>query len=156
MNEEIFRKKSIDKVSSPEALNDYVKVATPSVWMILIGIIILLIGVCTWGVLGHLDTKVNVGVLSDGSESICYIAEKDINVVKEGHTFNVAGTDCEIIDIESTPIQGKDLSPLMLHALDITDEDWAYKANIKGNLNEGEYETIIITESISPISFIIN
>ena len=156
MNEEIFRKKSIDKVSSPESLNDYVKVASPSIWIILIGIIILLIGVCAWGVLGRLDTKVNVGVIKDASENICYIGENDISKVKVGQKFNVAGTECEIIAIGSTPVQGEDLSPLMLHALNLTDDDWAYEAKIKGDIKDGEYEAYMITESVAPMSFIIN
>lgn len=156
MNEEIFRQKSIEKVSSPESLNDYVKVATPSVWVVLGGIIVLLIGVCVWGVMGRLDTKVNVGVISDGSISICYIGEKDINEVKVGQPFDVSGIDCEIIEIEGTPIQGKELSPLMLHALNITEEDWVYEAKISGSLKAGEYKACIVTDSVLPMSFIIN
>lgn len=156
MNEELFRKKSIDKVSSPESLNDYVKVASPSVWIILIGTIVLLIGICAWGIMGRLDTKVNVGVICDGSENICYIGETDINQVKLGQKFEIAGVDCEIIEIEGTPIQGKELSSLMLHALSMSENDWAYKAKIKGTLNVGEYEACIVTESVSPMSFLIN
>lgn len=156
MNEGLFRKKSIDKVSSPESLNDYVKVASPSVWMILVGIIILLIGICIWGVMGRLDTKVNVGVVSKGADNICYISENDINNVKVGQIFEVSGANCEVIAIDSTPMQGKELSPLMLHALNITAEDWVYKATINGNISDGEYEAYILTESISPMSFIFN
>lgn len=156
MDKEIFRKKSIDKVSSPESLNDYVKVASPSVWVILIGIMVLLIGICVWGVLGRLDTKVKIGVMRDGDKTICYIGENDINQVKIGQRFDVSGTDCEIIEIEGTPVQGKELSPLMLRALKLTGEDWVYKAIIKGNISDGEYETFILTESVSPMSFLLN
>ena len=156
MNEEIFRKKSIDKISSPESLNDYVKAASPSVWMILVGIIIILIGVCAWGFMGRLDTKVNIGVVCDEEKNICYIGENDINQVKVGQKFEVAGIDCEIIEIDSTPIQGKELSPFMLHALRITEDGWAYEAKIKGIPSAGEYEAYIVTESVSPMSFVIN
>ena len=41
MNNSIFRKKSLDRISSPEQLNDYIRVSTPSVWMVLFAIIIL-------------------------------------------------------------------------------------------------------------------
>ena len=47
----------MDKISSPEQMNDYIRVANPSVWMILAAIIVLLIGVCVWGMYGQLDTK---------------------------------------------------------------------------------------------------
>ena len=44
MNEQLFRKKSVDKVSSPEQLNEYIRVANPGVWMVLAAIVILLAG----------------------------------------------------------------------------------------------------------------
>lgn len=156
MNERLFRKKSIEKVSSPESLNDYVKVASPSVWIILIGIIILLIGICAWGVMGRLDTRVNVGVICDGSENICYIDESDINNIKVGQIFEVAGTECEIVEVSKTPIQGKELSPLMLHTLNVTEESWIYEAKARGTLSAGEYRAYIVIESVSPMSFVIN
>lgn len=53
----IFREKSIDKVSSPESLNDYIKVTTPSVWIILIAIVTLLIGILAWSFFGRVETR---------------------------------------------------------------------------------------------------
>lgn len=44
MNQQLFRKKSVDKVSSPEQLNEYIRVANPGVWMVLAAIVILLAG----------------------------------------------------------------------------------------------------------------
>lgn len=49
MNDKIFRKSSIDRVNSPEQLNDYIRVANPSVWVILLAIAVLLVGVVIWG-----------------------------------------------------------------------------------------------------------
>ena len=49
MSDQIFRKKSLDRISSPEQLNDYIRVANPGIWMILAAVIILLAGVCVWG-----------------------------------------------------------------------------------------------------------
>lgn len=50
----IFRQKNIDKVSSPEKLDDYIRVTTPSVWITLAAIIVLLAGVIVWGIFGEL------------------------------------------------------------------------------------------------------
>ena len=50
----IFRQKSIDKVSSPEKLDDYIRVTTPSVWITLAAILTLLIGAFVWGIFGQL------------------------------------------------------------------------------------------------------
>ena len=54
MNNGIFRQKSIDKVSSPEKLDDYIRVTTPSVWITLAAIVILLVGTIIWGTFGEL------------------------------------------------------------------------------------------------------
>ena len=42
MKNDLFRKSSIDRISSPEQLNDYIRVTNPSIWVILAAIIILL------------------------------------------------------------------------------------------------------------------
>ena len=44
----IFRQKSIDRVSSPEQLNDYIRVTTPTVWLVLLALVILLLGMLAW------------------------------------------------------------------------------------------------------------
>ena len=54
-NNTIFRQKSIDKVSSPEKLDDYIKVTTPSVWVTLIAIVLLLVGAVVWGIFGEVE-----------------------------------------------------------------------------------------------------
>ena len=36
---EIFRKKSLERVSSPEHLNDYLHVTSPAVWVVLTSVI---------------------------------------------------------------------------------------------------------------------
>ena len=52
----IFREKSMDKVSSPESLNDYIKVTTPSVWIVLIALVVLLLGILAWSIFGRVET----------------------------------------------------------------------------------------------------
>ena len=77
MNDKIFRKKSIDRMSSPEQLNDYIKVTNPGVWMALAAIVILLIGVCVWGVFGKLETKLPVAAVSQDGQTVLYVKEND-------------------------------------------------------------------------------
>lgn len=47
---EIFRKSTLDRISSPEKLNEYIKVSHPSIWLILGAIIILLGAAVFWAV----------------------------------------------------------------------------------------------------------
>ena len=46
----IFRKDNLDRMSSPEKLNDYIKVSNPSVWIILAAIGIMLAATVVWGI----------------------------------------------------------------------------------------------------------
>ncbi len=54
MKDSLFRKKSLDKVFSPDQLNDYIKVSNPSTWVILAAAIIFLAAVLIWAVYGEL------------------------------------------------------------------------------------------------------
>ena len=51
----IFREKSMERVSSPEEHNDYIRVTTPSVWVVLIALVLLLVGMLAWSVFGTVE-----------------------------------------------------------------------------------------------------
>ena len=51
----IFREKSMQRVSSPEALNDYIRVTKPSVWIVLIAMVLLLAGMLVWSIFGTVE-----------------------------------------------------------------------------------------------------
>ena len=53
----IFRQKSMDRVSSPEQRNDYIRVTTPSVWLVLAAVILLLVGMLAWSVFGTVEAR---------------------------------------------------------------------------------------------------
>ena len=42
---DLFRKESMDRIQSPEQLNDYLRVTNPAMWVVLAAVIILLVGV---------------------------------------------------------------------------------------------------------------
>lgn len=48
MENQIFRKKSIDRIASPEQLEDYLRVTGLPVWALLISVILLLAGLFIW------------------------------------------------------------------------------------------------------------
>jgi len=44
MKSKLFRKEAMEKITSPEDLNIYVKVLNPRIWLILAGIVIAVVG----------------------------------------------------------------------------------------------------------------
>ena len=61
----IFRQKSLDKVSSPEQLNDYIRVTTPSVWLVLAALVVLLIGMLAWSIFGTVEATAADGTTKE-------------------------------------------------------------------------------------------
>lgn len=157
MENRVFRKKSIDRVSSPEQLNDYIHVTNPSVWTILLAVIIFLIGVLVWGVFGHMDTKLTVAGICRDDTLTCYVKETDIESVKAGMTVTVGEYEYEVAFVESKPITVTDeLEDYALHLGGLQIGEWVYPVIINTELEDGTYQAKITIESVSPISFIIN
>lgn len=58
MKKSIFRKTSLERLSSPEQLDQLVRVTNPIGWVALLAILFLLVVAIVWGFLGSLPTKV--------------------------------------------------------------------------------------------------
>ena len=157
MNNQLFRQQSVDKVSSPEQLNEYIRVANPGVWMVLAVIVILLAGVIVWGCIGHLDTTLAAAVVADGGEAVMYVKESDAPKLKLGMTVRTGEMEYIITEISAEPIKVDEmLSEYAVHASGLTMGEWAYVVKIDGAFADGVHKAEIIIESISPISFILN
>jgi len=48
MKSDLFRKEAVDKITSPEELNLYVRVLNPRIWLILAGILIAVAGLAVF------------------------------------------------------------------------------------------------------------
>ena len=44
----LFRKKSMERITSPEHLTQYLRVTNPGIWIILMSVIVLLAGILVW------------------------------------------------------------------------------------------------------------
>ena len=62
MKESVFRKKSLDKISSPEEIDEYMKVTSPSLWIIFGAVLLVLIAVVLWSI----TKEIEVSVIADG------------------------------------------------------------------------------------------
>ncbi|MDE7399038.1 MAG: hypothetical protein K2N06_05855 [Oscillospiraceae bacterium] len=157
MDKQLFRKASIERVSSPEQLNDYVRVSNPGVWMILAAVIALLVGVCVWGIFGRLETKITTAGTCENGIFTCYVPEEKIGQIKSGMTVNVDGESLSVSGISAKPAAvtaGTD--SYLLYLGGFSEGEWLYEVTANTTLSDGTYKAEIVTESVSPMSFILN
>ena len=87
MDSKVFRKVSLERMSSPEQLDQMMQVTTPKGWVVLLALIILVVFAIFWGIFGSISTKVTgMGIL-----------------IKRGGVFNI-GTDShgQVLDLKFT------------------------------------------------------
>ena len=139
MKEEIFRKKSLEQVKSPDSLDDYIRVANPGVWLLLATVIVLLIGVCAWGFFGRMESTVPATVTVKDGVAGCLVKEENITSVREGMTVRFADREAILQNIGEREEAGYPCS-----------------LNEVKDLADGFYEGKIVVEVRRPLSFIIN
>ena len=154
-NKTIFRDKTIERISSPDQLNDYIKLANPGVWFILLAILILLAGACIFGTVGHIDSYVPGVMISENNHSVCLVKKEfenrfsgDMFIRSNGREYKVSLSDAKPIAL--TP----DFDSYALFTGNMQIGEWVYEVTVDGEIAEGIYEVQLVTEKISPLSFL--
>ena len=130
----IFRQKTLDRISSPDQLTDYLRVTNPGVWAVLAAVILLLSGMLVWSAVGTLETKVAAkAVVTDSSAQIIVSGG---GTMKEGMPVRIDSREYTISSV------GEDE-----YGRNIAQADVA--------LPDGTYNAEVVTERIHPISFLI-
>jgi hypothetical protein len=157
MKNNLFREKSIKKISSPEQINDYIKTSNLSIWIIFSAVVILLIGAVTWAVFGELEIAVSSVTVCDDGKAYCYISENDMEKITDNAYARIEGNDYVLDNISKLPVPALDvISSYGLHIGNFESDEWVYTAEIESTIEDGIYRTNIIVESVSPISLLMN
>lgn len=153
----LFRQKSLDRISSPEQLNEYIRVSTPPVWMLLAAIVILLVGVCVWGVFGHMDTTLSVVAVSENGAVTAYIRETDASKVTADAAVTLDGAQGKVASISAQPVPvDAAFTEYMRHVGGIQEGEWVYVMTLDVDCPDGVYAAQIVIDSVSPMSFVLN
>lgn len=167
MKQSLFRKNSLDGISTPDQLNDYIKVSNPRVWMVLAALFILLASVIIWGFAGSLPTTVRCdGVVLNGS-AVCYVSLEDAEPLRAGQQVTAVNDSFEcsgqISQISAVPLSAAEIDT-ELHSdylfQKLISADYAVKVSLAldtcvpadGTL----LEVRIVTDALRPIDFFIN
>ena len=151
----LFRKKSLDRISSPEELHDYMRVTSPRLWMLLSAIAALLVGFLIYASTATMENTVRIQVDvaryeadtdGDGKEESqtmvsCILPESMKDLIRSGMVLRVAGEEGKVFSYYTVE---EELGVL-------------FEMNRKQlNLPDGTYEGELVLEATKPISFLWN
>jgi hypothetical protein len=159
MNNDLFRKKNMDRVSSPEQLNDRIRVTGFGVWLLLSGILLVLAGIVVWGIFGRLDTTLPVSAITQQGQTVCYVKEQSISQIQVGMAVDAESGSTTVASIAVVPVQVDDQFPEYLcHVGALSRGEWVYEVTLQDALGEegSIFAAQIVTESIAPLTFVVN
>jgi Na+-transporting NADH:ubiquinone oxidoreductase subunit NqrC len=143
MQSQIFRNKSVERISSPEQLQDYMRVTTPGVWMVLTAVILLLAGMIISSAVVTMESTIKEQAVVDEDGTVLQIAlplaQKEL--VEPGMRVRVAGRDAKIDMIFQLEGEVQVLAELTKEG---------------DKLSAGTYDVEIVTETVTPISLLFN
>ena len=153
----LFREKSLEAVESPESLNDYLRVTSPGVWLILAAVIVLLVGAILWGIFGHIRTTAKVAVSVSEGKTVCYVPYVKVDgviaqgmITLEGREYPLdTEAECELVMIE------KDTPLRVMKAGELNIGDPVVLVPADTDLKDGVYAGVAVTEDLQPISLLL-
>lgn len=106
MNEELFRKSSVEYVTSQEKLDTYIKVTNPGAWLTVAGIFLLLICAVIFGGAASLKTAVPVTGVVAKKQIHVFVSPEQAEELKEGMAFERKQQKLgEILEIKEEPVR---------------------------------------------------
>ena len=130
----VFRQRTLDRISSPEQLTDYLRVTNPGIWVILVAVILLLAGIFAWSMVGTLETTADAIVIVEDHEA--QIVPAGAEALASGMPLRIAGQEFVIAAAE-------------------TDEYGRVTGTAEVSLPDGTYEGAVVVDSTRPIDFLL-
>lgn len=136
MKDSIFRKKSLERISSPDEIDDYMRVTRPSLWLVLMTIVLLLIAAIIWSITGQIETTLDIAARAENGQVVVGITEEQIGDIVVGSEVRADHKTGEVTEIAAQ------------------ENGYLVTASI-AELEDGPVNVTLVTESIAPITFLI-
>lgn len=136
MKDTIFRKKSLDRISSPEEIDDYMKVTSPSMWLVLVTIVLLLAAAIIWSITGRIETTLDLAAQAENGQITVGIEKEQIGDLAVGSEIRAENKTGEVTGIAAR------------------ENGYLVTASI-AELEDGPVNVTLVTESVAPMTFLI-
>lgn len=154
----IFRSKSIDRISSPEQLNDYVRVASPRMWVVLLAVVVLLAGAVVWSAFGNIESIVYGVAIVDNQGCTVYLRQTDADLIFVGDPVEINHKHVTLETLDYEPFVLDESFPAYARTLgEFSIGEWICRGTTENpGIINGIYLASIAEESITPLSFLTN
>ncbi|MBO6302900.1 MAG: hypothetical protein J6N15_10730 [Ruminiclostridium sp.] len=133
----IYRKKTLDRISSPEQLTDYPRVTTVGIWAVLAAAVLLIAGIAVWSFSGRIETVVTGTAEVKSSVAEIYLNDSSMSVMAAGQTVRFGSKKFMINDV-------------------MFDENGIQCAFSTAMVKDGVYEVQVVLRSLKPIDCLFN
>ena len=135
-NQTLFRKKAMERISSPEDLTGYLRVTSPGMWIILAAVIALLVGVFAWSAVGTLETTVDATAIVRSHTAQIAASGQSADTLRSGMPLRIASHEFVIASVDY-------------------DEYGRATAYAEVSLPDGSYDATVVVEQTRPIEFLL-
>ena len=152
----LFREKNLERLESPEQLNDYLRVTSPGVWLVMATVIALLVGVCIWGYFGRIEATTVAAVVTESGKSTCLVPKSAVEGVLKNKTVKVGGEEHELMpNVLEPQVVSENTNVYVMLTGNLSVGDIVYPIALAEPLGtEGIVEGLLVTETMSPISLL--
>ncbi len=158
----MFTEEARSHLQSPDDLERYLHVISPSIWVVLGAVISLLIGLAAWGFFGSVSASISgLGASIDG-ETLCLVTPNQVAQLNEGDDAYVDDTFTSVASVSPTPLSREEVSKLLGNdylAYALIKDEWVYVVTFTDYIDSepGVPLTVnITTERVAPISLILD
>ena len=146
------------KISSPDQLNNYIRVTSPGTWIVLAAILVLLAGVFFWLFTGQLEVSAHTQIFTNANSSYAFLSREQLRGIKPGLPARIVNSHASgtVTQISAKPSHFADIveltgdnntaymgANLFMVSLDIPDAP------------QGVSQAVIVLDTVKPISFLL-
>lgn len=153
----LFRERSLEAIESPENLNDYLRVTSPGVWLVLASCIMLLAGFVLWGVFGSIDTTLKLAVTASDGRAVCYVPYSELEKVAQRGEITINDQSYPIRTETSAKVVvvSEEMDPYVRVGGNLAVGDVTVELELDAALQDGVYSASVVTERLKPIALLL-
>lgn len=151
-----------ERITSPEQLNEYIRVTSPGAWIILSSVLVFLAGFFIWIFTGQLEVSFSSYIYTEGKNSSAFLPIEQASKLRNGMTARLSenGISGTVVNVSEKSLSFSDISQLIGEnnalAMNINDGTRFLKADLEFTNPPSKISgAVFILDKVKPVSFLL-